>query len=99
MKVVPLAEAKNDLSRFVDAAQGTRVLVTRHGRPAALIIGVEGEAIEDLLTASDPDFWRMIEARRREPTVSAAAVRRELGLERTRARPARGAGARRKAGR
>jgi len=83
MKVVALARVKNEFSTYVDAAQHDRVLVTRHGRPAALIIGVEGEPIEDLLTRSDPEFWRMIEARRRNSrTVSADEMRRRLGINR-----------------
>ena len=65
MKVVALGEAKYSLSAYVDDAQHDRVLVTRHGRPAALIIGVEGEDFEDLMTRSDPKFWNMIEARRK----------------------------------
>ena len=53
MKVVALGEAKNQLSAYVETSQHDRVLVTRHGKPAALIIGVEGEAFEDLMTRSD----------------------------------------------
>ena len=49
MKVVALGRAKNELSAYVDEAQSDRVLVTRHGRPAAIIIGVEGEDFEDLI--------------------------------------------------
>jgi prevent-host-death family protein len=82
MKVVPLAEAKSELSAYVDAAQKDRILVTRHGKPAALLIGVEGEAIEDLLTRADPEFWRMIQERRGERTFSSAEVRASLGLSR-----------------
>jgi prevent-host-death family protein len=83
MKVVALARVKNEFSTYVDAAQRDRVLVTRHGRPAALIIGVEGEQIEDLLTRSDPEFWRMIEARRKNSrTVSADEMRKRLGIDR-----------------
>jgi prevent-host-death family protein len=42
MKVVALGRAKNEFSACVEEAQHDRVLVTRHGRPAALIIGVAG---------------------------------------------------------
>jgi antitoxin (DNA-binding transcriptional repressor) of toxin-antitoxin stability system len=35
------------------------VLITKHGKPAALIIGVEGEDLEDLLTMANPRFWEM----------------------------------------
>jgi len=81
MKVVALGQAKNELSAYVDRAQHERVLVTRHGKPAALIIGVEGEDFEDLMTRSDPEFWKLIEARRKaSKTVSAGEMRRRLGL-------------------
>jgi prevent-host-death family protein len=86
MKVVPLAEAKNQLSAYVETAQHERVLVTRHGKPAALLLGVEGEDFEDLLTRSDPEFWKMIEARRasKRPTLTEAEVRRQLGVPKRR---------------
>ena len=81
MKVVSLGDAKNRLSAYVDVAQNDRVLVTRHGKPAALIIGVEGEEFEDLMTRSDPEFWRMIESRRKSSRpIPASEVRRRLGL-------------------
>lgn len=83
MKVIPLGQAKNELSAYVDEAQNDRVLVTRHGKPAALIIGVAGEDFEDLMTRSDPAFWRMLEARRTaSKTVSSDEMRRRLGVTR-----------------
>jgi prevent-host-death family protein len=89
MKVVALAEAKNSLSAYVDDAQNDRVLVTRHGKPAALIIGVEGEDFEDLMTRSDPKFWQMIEARRKaSKTISAGEMRKRLRVA-TKPRPKR----------
>ncbi len=79
MKVVALGTAKNGLSSYVDAAQFDRVLITRHGKPVALMIGVEGEEFEDLMTRSDPEFWRMIETRRKSSkTVTADEMRRRL---------------------
>jgi prevent-host-death family protein len=85
MKVVALGKVKNELSAYVDQAQRDRVLVTRHGRPAALIIGVEGEEFEDLFTRSDPEFWKMIEARRKaSKTVTADEMRRRLGVAKKR---------------
>ena len=55
--------------------------------------------MENLITAGDPEFWRMIEARRREPAISLEDLKARI--ERTRpGRPRRGtvrtrAGARR----
>jgi prevent-host-death family protein len=89
MKVVALGKAKNELSAYVEQAQRDRVLVTRHGRPAALIIGVEGEELEDLMTRSDPEFWKMIEARRKaSKTITADEMRKRLGVAKKR-RPKR----------
>lgn len=85
MKVVALGQAKNELSAYVDQAQHDRVLVTRHGKPAAIIIGVEGEEFEDLMTRSDPEFWQMIETRRKaSKTISSDEMRRRLGVARKR---------------
>jgi prevent-host-death family protein len=85
MKVIPLGQAKNELSAYVDEAQNERVLVTRHGKPAAIIIGVAGEDFEDLMTRSDPAFWQMIEARRTaSKTISSDEMRRRLGVTKRR---------------
>ncbi len=92
MKVVALREAKASLSGYVREAQRDRVLITKHGKPEALLIGVHGEEIEDLLTMASPRFWRMIEARRRKTrTVSIDEVRRRFGLERRGRRRKQGA--------
>jgi prevent-host-death family protein len=44
-----LREAKARLSEAVDAAQGAFVLITRHGRPAAVLLGVEGRDVLDVM--------------------------------------------------
>ncbi len=79
MKVVALREAKASLSAYIEKAQQDRILITKHGRPAALLVGVEGEEIEELLTMGNPRFWEMIESRRRSrKTFSMGEVRRRL---------------------
>jgi prevent-host-death family protein len=79
MKTVALREAKQSLSGCVAHAQRERVLITKHGKPAALVIGVEGQDIEEVLLSQDPDFWKLVEARRRQPTLSIAEVRAKVG--------------------
>lgn len=44
-----LRDAKARLSEAVDAAQGTFVLITRHGRPAAVLLGVGGRDVIDVV--------------------------------------------------
>lgn len=41
VRTMPLREAKARLSEAVNVSQGTYVLIMRHGRPAAVLIGVE----------------------------------------------------------
>jgi prevent-host-death family protein len=69
VKVIGLREAKDALSDYVDRAQKERVLITRHGKPAALVIGVEGQDLETIMLGSDPDFWAMIAERRKSPAM------------------------------
>ena len=76
MKVVAMRDAKTGLSATLDEAQHERVLITRNGKPSAVVIGVEGRDFEDVLLMSNPRFWEMIEASRRNPrTYSIREVR------------------------
>lgn len=43
MKEVPLSEIKDDLLRFLREAEKAEILVTRHGKPAGVLIGFESE--------------------------------------------------------
>ncbi|MBI5478193.1 MAG: type II toxin-antitoxin system Phd/YefM family antitoxin [Deltaproteobacteria bacterium] len=75
MKLVGLREAKQRLSALVAHAQEERIVLTKHGRPSVLLIGVEGQDLETIMLAADARFWRWLEARRREtPSISLAEV-------------------------
>jgi prevent-host-death family protein len=63
MRVLAMRDAKTGLSATLDEAQHDRVLITRNGKPSAIVIGVEGREFEDVLLMSNPKFWEMIEAR------------------------------------
>jgi len=43
MKEVPLSEIKDDLSRFLREAETQEIVITRHGKPAGVLIGFESE--------------------------------------------------------
>ncbi len=43
MRRVALAEVKDDLSRFLRLAESEEILITRHGKPAGVLIGFETE--------------------------------------------------------
>ena len=43
MRQVPLAEVKDDLSRYLRLAEREEIVITRHGRPAGVLIGFASE--------------------------------------------------------
>ncbi len=65
MKKVALSEVKHDLSRFLRLAEKEEVVITRHGKPAGVLIGFKSEdAWFDYRLENDPRFLRRIEAAR-----------------------------------
>ena len=43
VKKVPLSEVKDDLSRYLREAEDREVVITRHGKPAGVLIGFASE--------------------------------------------------------
>ena len=66
MKTVPLSEVKDDLSRFLRLAETEEIVITRHGKPAGVLIGFESEEDwVDYRLENDPRFLKRIETARR----------------------------------
>ena len=82
MKLIGLKEAKTNLSSFVDQSQRERILITRRGKPAAVVIGVEGQDLEQVLLGGDAEFWKMIQRRRQSAaTLTSDEIRRSFGIQ------------------
>lgn len=65
MKKVALSEMKDDLSRVLRMAEKEEILITRHGKPAGVLIGFESEDDWfDYRLENDPRFLKRIEAAR-----------------------------------
>ena len=65
MKEVPLSELKDDLSRFLREAETQDVVITRHGKPAGVLIGFKSEDDWfDYRLENDPRFLKRIESAR-----------------------------------
>ena len=65
MKKVALSEVKDDLSKYLRIAEKDEVVITRHGKPAGILIGFESE--DDWFNyrlENDPRFLRRIESAR-----------------------------------
>jgi len=43
MKKASLSDVKDDLSRYLHLAEGEEIVITRHGKPAGLLIGFKSE--------------------------------------------------------
>lgn len=66
MKQVPLSEIKDDLSRFLREAEKQEIVITRHGKPAGVLIGFESEDDWfDYKLETDPRFLERIERARK----------------------------------
>jgi len=82
MKRVALEQLPQEIAELIVSAQHERIVVTRNGQPYALVVGVEDKDEEDLQLEFSPDFWRMIEERRREKeSVSLEEFMAELAKE------------------
>jgi prevent-host-death family protein len=65
VKEVPLSEIKDDLSRYLREAERQEIVITRHGKPAGVLIGFESEEDWfDYRLEHDARFLRRIEQAR-----------------------------------
>jgi prevent-host-death family protein len=61
MKEVPLAAVKDDLSRYLREAERGEIVITRHGKPAGVLIGFRSEEDWfDYRLENDPRFLERI---------------------------------------
>ncbi len=82
MKQVPLSEIKDDLSRFLREAENQEIVITRHGKPAGLLIGFESE--EDWFEyrlENDPRFLHRIKQARHSLQAGRGISLEDLELE------------------
>ena len=62
VKKVPLSEVKGDLSHLLREAEQQEIVITRHGKPAGILIGFKSE--DDWFEyqlENDPRFLRRVE--------------------------------------
>ncbi len=66
MKKVALSDVKDHLSEYLDLAEKEEVVITRHGKPAGVLIGFATEDDWfDYRLEHDPRFLARIEAARK----------------------------------
>jgi prevent-host-death family protein len=61
MKRVALSEVKDDLSKYLHLAESEEIVITRHGKPAGVLVGFASEDDWfDYKLENDPRFLRRI---------------------------------------
>ena len=78
MKTVNARDLQKKIKQCMDVSQQDRVVITRRGKPAAVMVGVEGKDWEEVALQTSSTFWKLIEERRNEPTISTKELRRRL---------------------
>src|SRR2546428_12648785 len=87
MKVIGLKDT--DLDECVSEAQRERILITRNGKPVALVVGIAGLDAEQLELGSSAEFWELVSQRRRQRTITREQLEDKIGDSRNRTGTAR----------
>ena len=67
MKIASVADVKARLSAYIQACAEGPVIITRNGKPAAVLLAVPDEdELERLVLAYSPKFRAVLEAARRQ---------------------------------
>lgn len=62
MKIAPVADVKSHFSAYLDECQDGPVVVTRNGRPVAVMVGAaDGEDLDLLILAHTPRFRALLD--------------------------------------
>jgi prevent-host-death family protein len=82
MKIAPVADLKAQLSAYLKASAEGPVVVTRHGKPVAVLLSVEDEdELERLILAYTPRFQGMLAAARKQIREKGGIAHEELWQE------------------
>jgi prevent-host-death family protein len=82
VKTIPTKRLQSDLDAVLRWAQKERILISRDGKPCAVLVGVEDYDAEDLRLATSPDFWLMIQQRRSQgSSIPLAEVESRLAVQ------------------
>ncbi len=77
MKQVTLSEFKDDLSKYLRMAENEEIVITRHGKPAGVLVGFASEDDWfDYQLAHDPRFLQRV-ARARKSLQAGKGVKLE----------------------
>jgi prevent-host-death family protein len=82
MKQVALSEIKDDLSKYLRLAEGEEIVITRHGKPAGVLVGfASDDDWFDYKLEHDPRFLERIARARHSLRAGKGVLLKDLPLE------------------
>jgi prevent-host-death family protein len=79
MKIAPLTKVKDRFSASIDVSRESPVVVTRNGRPVAMIISIDDEDdLDSPLLAHNPRFVQLLEAAQQRVRVTGGVPLAEM---------------------
>jgi prevent-host-death family protein len=83
MKTISAKDLDSNIDSVLTSVQRERVLISRGGKPCAVIVGVENYDAEDLRLATSEEFWQMIGDRRTSgKSIPLSEVKKRLNIAR-----------------
>jgi len=78
MRTISVRDLQKQIKSCIDISQSDRVVITRQGKPAAVLLGVENLDWESLVLGLNKDFWHLIQERRKQKTISLEELKKRL---------------------
>ena len=78
MTTISAGDLQKNINRCIQRSQRGYVVITRQGKPAAVIVGVQGMDWENVTLDTDASFWRLIHNRRKQSTLSLEAFKQRI---------------------
>jgi prevent-host-death family protein len=78
LKAINVTDARAELATLIDDAQKEPVCLMKHGKPVAVLAGVEGADLGSVILESSQAFWDSLERARKGKRISIDEVRRRL---------------------
>jgi len=84
IRTLEVTEATQPLADYAEHADEGPVIITRDGKPVAIVMAIENADLETISLSTNPDFIALIERSRArqkaEGGISSEEMRRRLGL-------------------
>jgi hypothetical protein len=77
MKTVEAGQFAANLNQYLRDSMNETIVVTQSGKPCAVVHGLDYDE-EQLDLVNSPEFWSMIEERRKRPTIPWETVKAQL---------------------